>query len=139
MNPEALRKQWQSLVGAAPPPKLRSSLLVQGIAYRLQEKALGGLKPATVRLLERIADDASARREASPTPAKIHISTGTVLVREWHGTKHQVTALKDGFFYRAKRFRSLSQIARAITGNRWSGPLFFGLKSARKEQNSEAA
>jgi hypothetical protein len=61
------------------------------------------------------------------------------LVREWHGTKHQVTVLKDGFLYRAKHFRSLSQIARTITGSRWSGPLFFGLKSARKEQINEAA
>ncbi len=139
LTPEALRKHWQALFGAAPPPKLRSSLLVQGIAYRLQEKALGGLKPATARLLERIADDARARRQAAPTPAKIHISAGTVLVREWHGTKHQVTVLKGGFLYRAKHFRSLSQIARAITGSRWSGPLFFGLKSSRKEQNSEAA
>ena len=127
------------MFGADPPPKLRSSLMVQAIAYRLQEKALGGLKPATLRLLERIADDAAARRQASPTPEKIRVNAGTVLIREWHGTKHQVTVLKDGFLYRAKRFRSLSQIARAITGSRWSGPLFFGLKSSRKEQISEAA
>jgi hypothetical protein len=127
------------LFGADPPPKLRSSLLVQAIAYRLQEKALGGLKPATLRLLERIADDAAAGRQVSTTPEKIRVSTGTVLIREWHGTEHQVTVLKDGFLYRAKRFRSLSRIARAITGSRWSGPLFFGLKSSRKEQISEAA
>jgi len=139
LSPTELREQWQTLFGANPPPKLRSSLLVQGIAYRLQEKALGGLKPATVRLLERIADDAAARRQAAPTPTKIRVNAGTVLVREWHGTKHQVTVLKDGFLYRAKHFRSLSQIARTITGSRWSGPLFFGLKSSRKEQNSEAA
>jgi hypothetical protein len=139
LNPEGLREQWQSLFGADPPPKLRSSLLVQAIAYRLQEKALGGLKPATLRLLERIADDAAAGRQVSTTPEKIRVSTGTVLIREWHGTKHQVTVLKDGFLYRAKRFGSLSRIARAITGSRWSGPLFFGLKSSRKEQISEAA
>jgi hypothetical protein len=139
LNPTELRERWQILFGADPPPKLRSSLMAQAIAYQLQEKALGGLKPATVRLLERIADDAAARRKAAPTPAKIHVSTGTVLVREWHGTKHQVTVLKDGFLYRAKRFHSLSRIARAITGSRWSGPLFFGLKSSRKEQINEAA
>jgi Protein of unknown function (DUF2924) len=141
LNSEELREQWHTLFGADPPPKLRSSLLllVQGIAYRLQEKALGGLKPATMRLLEGIADDAAARRQASPTPKKIRVSAGAVLIREWHGTKHQVTVLKDGFLFRAKRFRSLSQIARAITGSRWSGPLFFGLKAARKEQASEAA
>jgi DUF2924 family protein/resolvase-like protein len=85
-------------------------------------------------LAERIADDATARRQDAPTPEKIRVNAGTVLIREWHGTKHQVTVLNDGFLFRAKRFRSLSQIARAITGSRWSGPLFFGLKAAKKEQ-----
>jgi hypothetical protein len=139
LTPDELREQWQTLFGAEPPPKLRSSLMVQGIAYRLQEKALGGLKLATLRLLERIADDAAARRRLSITPDKVRVNAGTVLVREWHGTKHQVTVLKDGFLYRATRFHSLSQIARTITGSRWSGPLFFGLKSPRKEQPREAA
>jgi Protein of unknown function (DUF2924) len=139
LNSGQLRARWQALFGAGPPPKLRSSLLVQAIAYRLQEKTLGGLKPAAVRLLERIADGAAARRQVSTTPEKVRVSAGTVLIREWHGTKHQVTVLKDGFLYRAKRFRSLSQIARTITGSRWSGPLFFGLKSSRKEQSNEAA
>jgi hypothetical protein len=139
LNPEELREQWRTLFSADPPPKLRSSLMVQGIAYRLQEKAFGGLKPATLRLLERIADAAAARQQVSTTPEKIRVSTGTVLIREWRGTKHQVTVLKDGFLYRTKRFHSLSHIARTITGSRWSGPLFFGLKSSRKEQSSEAA
>jgi len=67
------------------------------------------------------------------------MTTGTVLMREWHGKKHQVTVLEDGFLYRTKRFRWLSQIARLITGSRWTGPLFFGLKSSRKEQINEAA
>src|SRR3984893_7273824 len=74
LNSEELRERWQTLFGAEPPPKLRSSLIVQGIAYRLQEKALGGLKPATVRWLGRIADDAAARRQAAPTPEKIRAS-----------------------------------------------------------------
>ena len=139
LNSDQLREEWQTLFGADPPPKLRSSLMVQGIAYRLQEKALGSLKPVTLRLLERIADDAAARRRAPTTPQKIRVSAGTVLIREWHGTKHQVTVAKDGFLYRGKRFHSLSQIARTITGSRWSGPLFFGLKSSMKEQSSEAA
>src|ERR1700730_6726235 len=95
LSSEELRERWQTLFGADPPPKLRSSLLIQGIAYRLQEKALGGLRPATLRLLERIADDAAARRQAAPTAEKIHLSTGTVLIRKWRGTKHQVTVLKD--------------------------------------------
>jgi len=139
LNSEELRERWQTLFGADPPPKLRSSLLVQGIAYQLQERAFGGLKPATLRLLERIADDAAAQRQVATAPPKMRVSTGTVLIREWHGTKHQVTVLNDGFLFRTKRFRSLSQIAREITGSRWSGPLFFGLKSSRREQPREAA
>jgi len=138
VSPEELREQWRALFGAVPPPKLRSSLLIQAIAYGLQEQALGGLKPTILRLLERIADDA-ARRQVSMPQEKIRVSAGTVLLREWHGTQHQVTVLKDGFLYRAKRFRSLSQIARTITGSRWSGPLFFGLKFSRKGQINEAA
>ena len=139
LSAEELTKQWRVLFGAAPPKKLRSSLLVQGIAYRLQEKALGGLKPSTLRLLERIADDTAAGRSASVSSEKVRMTTGTVLMREWHGKKHQVTVLETGFLYRTKRFRSLSQIARLITGARWSGPLFLGLKSSRKDQLNEAA
>jgi len=136
---EELLKQWQALFGVASPKKLRSSLLVQGIAYRLQGRALGGLKPSTLRLLERIADDTAAGRPVSIPSEKVRTTIGTVLMREWHGKKHQVTVLEDGFLYRTKRFRSLSQIARLITGARWSGPLFFGLKSTRKDQINETA
>jgi hypothetical protein len=139
LNPDELREHWLTLFGADPPPKLRSSLLVQAIAYRLQENALGGLKSATVRLMERIANDAAARPQVSKHPDKTRVNTGTVLIREWHGKKHQVTVMEDGFLYRTKSFRSLSQITRTITGSRWSGPLFFGLKSARKEHSNEAA
>jgi hypothetical protein len=138
LTPEELHEQWRMLFGTDPPPRLRSTLLAQAIAYRLQERALSGLKPATVRLLERIADAAATQRQIS-TPEKNRASAGTVLIREWHGTQHQVTVLKKGFLYRAKRFRSLSEIARAITGSRWSGPLFFGLKSPRKEQINAAS
>jgi hypothetical protein len=139
LTPVELRENWRTLFGAEPPPKLRASLLTRAVAYRLQEKALGGLKPATRRLLDRIADAATTRREVSTPPEKFRVSAGTVLIREWRGAQHQVTALKEGFLYRAKRFRSLSQIASAITGGRWSGPLFFGLKSPRKERTREAA
>lgn len=128
LRPEELRKRWQALFGSTPPPRLRSSLMVQAIARRLQEKALGGLKPATQRLLQKVAEDAKGGRKLSATAKKIQPRPGTVLVREWHGAKHQVSVLKDGFLYRSKRYGSLSQIARTITGTQWSGPLFFGLK-----------
>ena len=133
-----LRKRWQALFDSAPPPRMRSSLMVQAIARRLQEKALGGLKPSTQRLLQRAAEEANSGRKISASAKKTQPRPGTVLVREWHGTKHQVSVLKDGFLYRAKRYGSLSQIARTITGTQWSGPLFFGLKS-RNEQSRGAA
>jgi hypothetical protein len=138
LKPEELRKQWQTLFGSNPPPRIRSSLMVQAIARRLQEKALGGIKPSTQRLLLGVAEDAGAGRKVSATAKKIQPRPGTVLVREWHGTKHQVSVLKDGFLYRSKRYGSLSQIARSITGTQWSGPLFFGLKS-RTGQSRGAA
>ena len=75
---DGLLKKWQALFGVAPPKKLRSSLLVQGIAYRLQEKALVGLKPSTMRLLERIADDTAAGRPISVSSEKNRVTTGTV-------------------------------------------------------------
>ena len=138
LKPEELRKRWQTLFGSNPPPKIRSALMIQAIARRLQEKAFGGLKPSTQRLLQKVARDAGAGSKAPTTGKKALPRVGTVLVREWHGTKHQVSVLKDGFVYRSKRYRSLSQIARTITGTQWSGPLFFGLKS-RTEQTRGAA
>ena len=104
---------------------------MRGIAYRLQEKALGGLKPSTRRLLQRIATDAHERRATLSTSAP-RLKPGAVLLREWHGTTHQVSVLADGVRFRGKRYRSLSQVARVITGSRWSGPLFFGLRRAGK-------
>ena len=135
---EELRKKWQALFDSAPPPRMRSSLMVQAIARRLQEKALGGLKPSTQRLLQRAAEEANGGRKVSAIAKKAQPRPGTVLVREWHGSKHQVSVLKDGFLYRSKRYGSLSHIARIITGTQWSGPLFFGLKS-RNEQSRGAA
>ncbi len=133
LKPDELAERWRSLFGSDPPARLRRPLLIQALAYRLQEKALGGLKPATRRVLESLAGDANARRPVIAY-AKARVRAGAVLIREWHGTKHQVTALKDGFMFRGKRFQSLSKIASEITGTRWSGPLFFGLKTSRSEE-----
>jgi len=129
INPEKLAEQWHSLFGSDPPDRLRRPLLIQALAYRLQENAFGGLKSATRRLL---AEVAGARRPIA-VQVQPQISAGAVLIREWHGSKHQVTALGDAFTFRGKRFQSLSRIAREITGTRWSGPLFFGLKTAPQE------
>ena len=138
LKPEELRKRWQMLFGSNPAPKIRSSLMIQAIARRMQEKAFGSLKPSTQRLLQKVAQDAGAGSKVPTTEKKIQPRVGTILVREWHGTKHQVSVLKDGFLYRSKRYGSLSQIARTITGTQWSGPLFFGLRS-RTEQTRGVA
>jgi hypothetical protein len=132
LKPDELSERWRSLFGSDPPARLRRPLLIQALAYRLQEKT-GGLKPATRRVLESVAGDANARRPVVAC-AKPRVRTGAVLIREWHGTKHQVTALKDGFMFSGKHFQSLSKIASEITGTRWSGPLFFGLKTSRSEE-----
>ena len=109
---------------------------MRAVAYRLQERALGGLKPATRRLLERLAAAASADqplRLTAPSP----LSAGTILMREWQGVTHEVIVLEQGVRYQQKHYRSLSEVARLITGCRWSGPRFFGLhkKAAGENQN----
>ncbi len=137
LNPQELNARWKNLYGSDPPDRLRRPLMIQALAYRLQEQALGGLKPATRRLLRSVAGDAETRRPVA-VESKRPVKAGAVLIREWHGTKHQVTAMKDGFMFRGKRFRSLSKIAGEITGTRWSGPLFFGLKNFHQEEQDGA-
>lgn len=101
-------------------------LLILAVAYRMQEQALGGLDRGTRRRLDRLTADVAAGRPFA-TPA-IKIKPGTRLLREWHGVVHEVIAAEDGVQYRGKTWPSLSAVAREITGARWSGPRFFGLK-----------
>ena len=108
LKPDQLAERWRELYGTAMPARLRRSLIIQALAYRLQEKAFGGLKPATRRLLETAAGRASEHRTAKLRTRR-SAQTGTVLVREWHGTKHQVTVLKDGFMFRGKHFEPSSR------------------------------
>lgn len=122
-----LKHQWRALYGAEAPPRISRDLLIRAVAYRIQERALGGLKPSARRLLARVAADAAARQpiEAAPQPT---LTPGTVLLREWHGTEHQVVVREGGIVFQGKTYQSLSEVARRITGTRWSGPLFFGLR-----------
>ncbi|MGH9207622.1 MAG: DUF2924 domain-containing protein [Acidimicrobiales bacterium] len=133
-NRQELGARWGALYGIEPPRQISRSLLVRAIAYRLQEKALGGLKPATRRLLARAAKDLAAGRPVAPIRPS-SLKPGTRLVRVWQGTTHEVTILEDGVLFRGKRHRSLSEVARAITGSRWSGPRFFGLKANKIERS----
>ncbi len=131
-TPADLKSRWRALYGAEPPPRISRDLLIRALAYRVQEQALGGLKSSTSRLLAKVAADASVRRPIQVTPAPTP-TPGTVLLRDWHGTQHQVIVRDDGVEFQGKRYKSLSQVAHRITGTKWSGPLFFGLKAVRQE------
>jgi len=103
LDSEQLNARWKTLYGSDPPDRLRRRLTVQALAFRIQEQALGGLKPVTRRLLHSIGDGAEIDRSTAVEPNR-PVKAGMVLIREWHGTKHQVTALKDGFMFHGKRF-----------------------------------
>jgi hypothetical protein len=126
-----LREHWKALYGKEPSAHIGRSLMMRTIAYRLQEKALGGLKASAQRVLDRIG---VGRSETALEPIPKHrASAGTVLIREWRGVSHRVTVLDHDVVYRGRRYKSLSEVARTITGTHWSGPLFFGLKNRTKE------
>lgn len=126
---EELIARWQALYGIAPPAKTSQQLLFQAVAYRLQERVEGELKPATRRFLEQVAKN-GGKQITTPISAR----SGTRLLREWHGSTYEATVLDDGVLFQGKKYRSLSEVARAITGVRWSGPLFFGLKKNLKKE-----
>ena len=125
-----LRRQWRGLYKTQAPRHLSRVLLVRAVAYRLQELARGGLRPEPQRQLRRIAQQFK-ETGAATVRARPELRPGSRLVREWQGRTYDVLVLDDGFSWQGKRYRSLSAIARKITGTAWSGPLFFGLKSNR--------
>lgn len=128
----ALKAQWRELYESEP-PRYNRSFLVSRLAYRIQELAFGGLRPATVTRLEALAAEIDENRPAKQNrlPRELPIA-GTRLIREWNDVEHCVTVRDDGFEYQGRPFKSLSAIARAITGTRWNGWAFFGLKNSRK-------
>lgn len=127
----ALREQWRDLFSSEPPPFNRR-YLESRLAYRIQELAYGGLKPETIRRLERLgADQDGGDRMKSRIRADIKPIAGTRLIREWQGVEHAVTVTTEGYEWQGRPYQSLSAIARAITGTRWNGWIFFGLKNYR--------
>ena len=127
-----LKKQWRNLFETEPPPYNRR-FLESRLAYRIQELAYGGLKQQTVKRLEALGEQLDGgnitlrRIRGDDKPI-----AGTRLIREWQGTEHTVTVLKDGYEWQGRPYQSLSAIARAITGTRWNGWVFFGLKNRRR-------
>ena len=127
----ALKQHWRELFGAEPPPFNRR-FLESRLAYRIQELAYGGLKPETIERLEALGEQLDGgnitirriRHDAKPI-------AGTRLIREYQGVEHTVTVLQDGYEWEGRPYKSLSAIARAITGTRWNGLVFFGLRNNR--------
>ena len=123
-----LRGEWRRLHGMQPPRSLSRDLLLRGITYKIQERAFGGLSKSLLRKLTNT--DTSSALYRSPAPRTV-VKPGTRLVREWNGETHTVLIHADGVEWRGQRYRSLSLVAREITGAHWSGPRFFGLTSKR--------
>ena len=124
LGPAELKEEWARCHGA-PAPSVTPDLLRLGIAYRLQEKKQGGLSRESKRLLRQAI--ALARQDNATAAPPRRLSPGTRLVRDWHGVGHTVIVLEEGFEYDGRTWRSLTAIAKAITGSHRNGPAFFGL------------
>jgi hypothetical protein len=124
----SLKQQWRDLFETEPPPYNRR-FLEHRLAYRIQELAYGGLKPETIKKLKAIAQDVDGGNPARRQSAKDRPIAGTRLIREYQGVEHCVTVRDEDFEYQGRPYQSLSAVARAITGTRWNGLLFFGLKN----------
>ena len=127
-----LEKDWRRAFGRPTPTGLSRTLLVRALAYKLQAEALGDLDRDTARALDRMAGQ-GAEVEVMPLPDTRGSQRGTVLVREWQGTLQSVMVMEDGYAWNGVAYRSLSEVARAITGTRWNGPRFFGLRAAKEK------
>ena len=125
-----LRALWRLKFKCQPPKAFGPDLLRRSIAYKIQENAYGGLDATTARLLNQLI------AQQAKIPGKIvlprRIKPGVILVREWKGQSHRVTVMQDGFAYDGQTYDSLSKVARLITGARWNGPRFFGLRSDKE-------
>ena len=146
---DQLRVTWRKLMRSAP-PELPRYLLVRLIAYKMQARVYGDLAPETVRFLRRIEKERVRRRAEGacrpkapppipPVPAYQGVKPGTVFAREFGGTVHIVTAVQEGFAWKGKTYSNLSEIARLITGTRWNGPRFFGMRESEPKTRAGRA
>lgn len=132
-----LRARYREAFRTDPPKAFGPDLLRRSIAHRIQEKAYGGLSRPTQRLLDQMMK-AFAARPGGKIVLPRRIKPGSVLVRDWKGRSHRVMVLADGFDYDGKTFGNLSEIAVQITGTRWNGPRFFGLRSKTEDTDEPA-
>ena len=125
-----LKARWNALYDVPCPKHMSCKFLLGAVAYRIQENVFGGLKKSTRRRLEKVSADLAAGKPIKQSGPRI--KPGTRLLREWNGTVHEVIVLESAVQYRGQLWPSLSAVAREITGARWSGPRFFGLKGASR-------
>jgi hypothetical protein len=129
-----LKQLWRDLYDREPPYG-NKPFLIKRLAYRIQELAYGGLSVRAEAKLNVLIEEEDRRARGLPSLRKDDRPiAGTRLIRQWQGVEHCVTVLDDGFEYQGARYRSLSAIARAITGTRWNGPLFFALRPSRSRK-----
>ena len=131
LNKDQLRQRWEAMFKKPVPEALTKDLLARMIAYRIQEKAFGGLDRATEKLLESYAN-------GKPIIPQRYLKSGTVLIREYQGVRHTVTIADGSYIWNDKKYPSLSTIAKEITGTAWNGPRFFGLREKNEVQNADA-
>ena len=127
LNKAQLLAIWAENFSKDPPPNLRKELMVPVLAYRIQEREFGGLSHAARRRLREVAVSLRTNKPSQERPDSAP-QTGTRPLRVWRGETHEVIAIDSGYEYRGQTYSSLSKIAREITGTRWSGPLFFGVR-----------
>jgi hypothetical protein len=128
-----LRALWTEELAENPPAALGGDILALGVAYARQERRYGGLAKPVAKELDRLSARVlrGGATDGPQLPTTPLARTGTILVREWQGTTHHVTVTDDAFLWNGKSHRSLSSIARAITGTKWNGPRFFGLRDVK--------
>ena len=133
LNLGELRARWHTVFGRRPPSSLPRHLLFRILAYRIQASALGDLDRDCQRLLDHAAvSDANRKHGVELRPVSVTLQQGTILSREWNGRIERVTVVAEGFAWNGKTYPSLSKAAFAITGTRWNGPRFFGLRDRSK-------
>ena len=123
-----LKEMWSRLYGSAPPKRMSRELMIRAIAYKLQEKAYGGMSSTARRKLAKLVAQYETRGKIT-LPSIPLFKPGTKLIREWQGNTHSVIVLENGFEFEGERYRSLSAVAQKITGAHWSGPRFFGVRT----------
>jgi hypothetical protein len=131
LDPDRIRDQWHATTGARPPVYASPRLLMLMLAEHIQSTQHSGMKQALRRRLEKLSTEFT-KGSLDPKLTR-RLSPGTVLMRDWQGRRHSVMVTGDGFTHDGRTYRSLSEIARAITGTRWSGPAFFGLKQVPRK------